>query len=431
MSSATSWPQPGCEPATNRAEPNSLDTMHRPTPDPLVADLATGLMSRLEPLADELTDRIATEIDVYQDGGVVSRGALRSSIQHNLTYMLGQLVRAEEPDLSAPSATGRTRAEQGAPLPEVLRAYRFGFAFLWDQLLAAARASGQDALDALLDTASHIWELADIYSIALTDSYRLTVSERMVAADRRRSTLVAALVEGSMVEGDTVWELAKLLDFPYDGSFLVVVAETTSVGAEALPGFEDRLRTLDVASAWRHRPDREVGLLSCGRRRPVADVLEAVRAVAVARVGISPEYTRLDETPRAMRFAQIALDGLPPGKSATRQLSDTPLGELVTGNLDTTRRVVQRILGDVATLPDDDRAMLLSTAEAWLDARGSAAEAGRQLYCHENTVRYRLHRLEEHLGRTLDDPRAVADLATALQAIATFPELGTRATDAT
>jgi DNA-binding PucR family transcriptional regulator len=55
--------------------------------------------------------------------------------------------------------------------------------------------------------------------------------------------------------------------------------------------------------------------------------------------------------------------------------------------------------------------------------RGSAAEAGRLLYCHENTVRYRMRRLEEHLGGSLSDPTILAELAAAMQAIRTFPQL--------
>lgn len=37
----------------------------------------------------------------------------------------------------------------------------------------------------------------------------------------------------------------------------------------------------------------------------------------------------------------------------------------------------------------------MATARAWLEASGSAAGAGRILYCHENTVRYRMRRIEE------------------------------------
>lgn len=81
------------------------------------------------------------------------------------------------------------------------------------------------------------------------------------------------------------------------------------------------------------------------------------------------------------------------------------------------------MLGGVLALPDDERTTLLSTVQAWMDAHGSATEAGKALFCHPNTVRYRLRRLEEYTGRSLDDPRAVAEMVAALEALKVFPKL--------
>jgi hypothetical protein len=245
----------------------------------------------------------------------------------------------------------------------------------------------------------------------------------MVETDRRRSALVAELVDGPSSDSDTVWEIARMLDFPFQGSFLVVMAESTTVGDPPLPGLENRLRALDIGSAWRAQPGSETGVLCCPRRRPVEEILDAVRAVAIGRVGVSPLYERLDQTRRALRYAHVAAESLPPGTAAVRQLDDTPLTELVMNNLETTQRAVHRILGGVLSLPDNDRTTLLATARAWLEAHGSAAEAGRALYCHQNTVRYRMHRLEEFLRGPLDDPKIVAELSMALDAVGTFPTL--------
>jgi hypothetical protein len=38
---------------------------------------------------------------------------------------------------------------------------------------------------------------------------------------------------------------------PTEGPFVVIAAETLSVGFEALPEIESKLRSLDVFSAWR------------------------------------------------------------------------------------------------------------------------------------------------------------------------------------
>ena len=87
------------------------------------------------------------------------------------------------------------------------------------------------------------------------------------------------------------------------------------------------------------------------------------------------------------------------------------------------RDVVHRVLGRLLALDAEDRTSLLATVEAWLSAGGSATAAGQALFCHPNTVRYRLRRVEELTGRSVDVPRAAAELTVALQALRVFPAL--------
>ncbi|MFI6152906.1 PucR family transcriptional regulator [Kitasatospora sp. NPDC051170] len=395
--------------------------MHQAAPAPAVVGLANIIIARLDTHVSGLANRLVTEIDHYRNVAPDDlRGSLRSNIGFVLAYLSGS---ATAVDLAAATATGRLRAEQGVPLPEVLRAYRLGFLQLWEELVEEAGTSGPPAQAALLVAATGFWEVSDLYSQALTAAYRDALAERLVETDRRRSALVAALVDGPPPGDDTAWEIAHMLDFPYRGTFIVVTAEAATTGTPPLPGLDARLRALDAGSAWRAQPGHEMGVLSCPARRAVPQVLDAVRAAATGRVGISPAYDSLDQTPRALRYAQVALESLPAGSAGVRQLDDTPLTELVMTNLETTRRAVNRILGGVLSLPESDRTTLLATARAWLDAHGSAAEASRALYCHQNTVRYRMHRLEEYLRGPLDDPKVVAELAMAVDAVGTFPML--------
>jgi DNA-binding PucR family transcriptional regulator len=80
------------------------------------------------------------------------------------------------------------------------------------------------------------------------------------------------------------------------------------------------------------------------------------------------------------------------------------------------QRLVQQVLGGLDDLPDDDREVLLDTLAAWSTHNGSATETAEHLYCHPNTVRHRLRRIEERTSRSLNDPRAVAELLLALEA---------------
>ncbi|GLW72769.1 hypothetical protein Kpho02_50680 [Kitasatospora phosalacinea] len=391
--------------------------------DPLVCDLANALTARFDDLVVGMARMIAREIDFYRNAGVGPED-LVASLSNNTRFSIAYLAGSGEPlDLSAPTSLGRVRARQGVPLPEMLRAYRLGFSYFWEQLLIEADKAGTAAQLALLREAGRIWGMSDAYASALTAAYRDALAERLVETDRRRSALVGALVDGPPPGSDTVWEIAHMLDFPFEGTFVLVTAEALSTGEPPLPGVDALLRAIGVASAWRAEPGHEMGVLSLPGPRSVERVLDAVRTAATGRVGVSPAYSRLDHTPRALRYAQVALESLPEGAAALRQLDDTPLTEMVMTNLETTRRAVNRILGGVLSLPEDDRTTLLATARAWLEADGSAAEAARALYCHQNTVRYRMRRLEEYLRGPLDSPKIVAELTMALDAVGTFPTL--------
>jgi hypothetical protein len=403
----------------NRPDSYPSDVARR-APHPEVARVAAALKLRFDELVDRLTDRIATEIDLYGSDAVVAPAELRRSVADNFTFMLGQMSTSDPPDLGPPRRTGRRRAQEGVPLPELLRAYRLGFAFLWEELLGEARAAGDSAVRALTDTAATILTCSDEYAIALTEAYREAVSDRLVATDRHRSVLVEALVTGGVSDHGPVWEVAELLDLPYEGSFVAVVAETTALGAEPLVGVEARLAPHDIASAWRLRPDQQVGVVSLGRR-PVELVMGVLGELATGRVGVSPTFTTLDHTPRAVRLAGIAMQNL--AAPGVAQFDDSPLGALVAADPAVARDLVQRVLGRLLALDPEDRASLLATVEAWLSAGGSATAAGRALFCHPNTVRYRLRRVEELTGRSVDVPRAAAELTVALQALRVFPAL--------
>ena len=55
------------------------------------------------------------------------------------------------------------------------------------------------------------------------------------------------------------------------------------------------------------------------------------------------------------------------------------------------------------------------TFRVWLDNNGTLCATGELLICHPNTEKYRLRRIEQHTELLLCAPRAVAQLALALE----------------
>jgi hypothetical protein len=387
---------------------------------PEIAEIAGSVTSRLPELVDRVVQRILAEIEFYRDRDVIGLEDLRASVAGNLESMVGELTADRPPDVSAPRATGRRRAEQGTPLADILHAYRIGFTELWEAIVEEAH-NAQAPPEMVVDAAGGVWWLIGEYTQELTVAYREAAAELLLAGARERSALVEALFTGGIPDRDTLWEAAKLLRLPWEGVFVVVAAEAPGLAQEGLPDVEAMLAARGFGSAWRLHPDIQTGVVSLRRRDALPVLLRLLEGGVRARAGVSQIYRSLGDTPRALHYARLVLGSLPAGAPAVAQFEDTPLRVLTAAAPDAAGALARAVLGPVLDLPAQDRSTLLGTLQAWFDAGGSAVETGRRIYCHPNTVRYRLRRLQEHTGRSLDDPRAVAELLAALDALRLAP----------
>jgi PucR C-terminal helix-turn-helix domain/GGDEF-like domain len=388
---------------------------------PEISEVAGAVAARLPGLVDRVIERIRSDLGFYGGLDVVSLEELRSSVQRNLESMVRQLTTDAPPDLSTPAATGRQRARQGVPLADILHAYRIGFTEFWGAIVDEARHTTQATPETMVDAASGVWWLIGEYTQELTVAYREAAAELLLAGARERSALVEALFTGGIPDRDTLWEAAKLLRLPWEGVFVVVAVEAPGLAQEGLPDAEALLTGRGIGSAWQLHPDVQMGVVSLRRPDAVPLLVELLERSVRARAGISPVYRSLAETPRALHYARLVQSSLPPGVPAVAQFEETPLRVLAAAAPDAAAELARTVLGPVLDLPSQDRSTLLGTLRAWFDAGGSTVETGKRIYCHPNTVRYRLRRLQEHTGRSLDDPRAVAELLAALDALRLLP----------
>jgi hypothetical protein len=391
--------------------------------------LATALLDRLPALTDDLlkcvleqSDIRGQHSDIYGDDRLVPVDDLHQSLQDNLTFVFSNLGRLRSHDLGGPRRTGRRRAEQGAPLAAVQSSYQLGFRFMWDALVAEAHQTGIVSDAELVGIASEVWVLNTLFITELATAYRDALTEQLLCQDQERSALVGALLEWRISDTATVWEAADLLGLPYQGVFVVVAAEVPAVARHALPRIQSRLHVRGMGSAWRLLPEFQVGIVSLRSHRNTPALMETLRSGAVARVGVSPVYTGLEDTSHALHLARIALASSPAGDPVVTLFDDAPLPALVVSSPTTSYRVTRTILGPLLDINLDERDMLLNTLAAFFAFQGSAVEAGKHLYCHPNTVRHRLHRIERQTGRSLQDPRSSAELFIALEALRRLPE---------
>lgn len=380
--------------------------------------IVEALRPGLPGLTERVVARIRAEIPFYAGPDVVSPGDLSGSVRANVDYILASLTGTATPNLSAPHATGRARAAQGVPLAEMLTAYRVGVAELWSAMAATARCLPGIAAGDVIDLAGAVFAVQNTYSDAALAAYRDEARELLRTRERERTALVEVILAGTAAKG-TLWEVATALRLPLDGAFLVVAAETEP-GHDPVPRAESALAVLDVRSVWRLDAALSLGVLSLPDRARNGAALGVLAKHAAGRVGASPVFAELHQASWALELARLALASHPERAGVT-QFRDSPIDLLVAAAPHAALEAARAVLGTLLALPEDELEPLLATFEAWVRASGSATAAGAALYCHPNTVRYRLRRIEAGTGRTLASPGDVAEVVTAVRAWRELP----------
>jgi len=382
------------------------------------AHIVAALRDDLPALTDRIVARIRAEIPFYARQDIVSVDDLRTSVSANIDYILASLTGTATPNLGAPHATGRTRAAQGAPLAEMLTAYRVGVAELWTAMGATARGLPDVPDGDVIDLAGAVFAVQNTYSDAALAAYRDEAREALRTQEREKAALIEVILTGAAARG-TLWEVANALRLPLDGAFLVIAAQAEP-GHDPIPRAESALAVLDVRSVWRLDAELSLGVLSLPDRTRNGAALTALGRHAAGRVGASPVFAELHQASWALDLARLALGSNPEGTGVT-QFRDSPIDLLVAAAPHAALEAARAVLGSLLDLAEDELALLLGTFEAWVRASGSATTAGAELFCHPNTVRYRLRRIEASSGRTLANPGDVAELVTAVRAWRELP----------
>jgi hypothetical protein len=387
------------------------------TPDPHIVELSKLMLARASKLGKAMADVLCQEIDAYRDGTVVTKEQVAESCAANLTFVFHSLAGDAHVDVSPAEHTGTARALIGMPLPAVMTAYRIGFRFMWEETLATARAAAIPT-DSILDATARIFLAQDTFTQAMSTAYRQQLTAQILEREEERSALVEALLSQRITNTQSLWEAADLLRLPTSGPYVVVAAELPAIGKLGLPTIENKLSIRDIRSAWRLLPDLQVGIVHLRGPAPAKSldaVVEVLRQAATARVGISPPFHELAETSDALRFARLAVTGKPSPDSLVAVFDDSTLAVAAVSAPDVMAKIRSSVLGRLKELPAEECAVLLDTFQAWLEAGGSANDTATKIYCHPNTVRHRLHRIEELTGRSLARPKDLAELCLAFE----------------
>jgi DNA-binding PucR family transcriptional regulator len=137
--------------------------------------------------------------------------------------------------------------------------------------------------------------------------------------------------------------------------------------------------------------------------------------MAAGRVGVSAQFDDWRDTAQALRYARVTLRGRPDRGPRVTLFDGSILSTAVVSAPEVMVKLVTPTIECFAELAHEERDILFETFRVWLENDGSLRTVGELLFCHPNTVRYRLRRIEQRTGRSLARPRDVAELCLAFE----------------
>ncbi len=381
-------------------------------------ELAEATLPDVDVLIDRLVLAIFTDNPSWTDYGSVPRNDLREGCRDYLTRVLELLSGRIPGPLRDDEVVGRIarhRAAQGVPLEVMLRTFRLGGRIVWEALLARANDTGV-APEVVLDAGTATWTVIDELSSALSTSYRDSEQERVRHDEQRRNALIEDLLDRRAGDAGFAVRVARELELPATGGYLVVVADVRADGTSALAGPQTVLDAVGIRSVWHSKVDTKVGVVAL-EHRPGSEVIDVLRPLARRRCAASSAVSGLVEIGAAYAEALIALSLAATSATELMWLDDHYPEALLVRSPDLARRLIAHSLGGILNRPAHERDMLMKTLAVWLEEDRSTVKAATRLHCHRNTVLNRLHRITELVGRPLHGRAAYVELSLALSAV--------------
>jgi hypothetical protein len=379
-----------------------------------VAQIAEALYRRTDELASMLAHAITREVRFCQDRPVPF-DLIVSGCAANTRSVFSAIASDSRFDPTPSAELGIQRAGDGVPLTSLMEAYRIGFRCVWDAVMTESTMKNHVNADTVGVLTAKVYAAQDIYTDAMVAGYRQEQARRVLSDETDRSDLIDSVLRGRLFEQWSVWEAADYLRLPTEGPYVVIAAEIAEMGLDALPEVESKLQSMDAHSAWRMLPDLQVGIVHVNTDKHLASVLALVSRIATTRVGVSPQFDDLRETAQALRYARITLRGRTDPDRRVTLFDGSILATAAVSAPEVMVKLVSPTIDCFVGLAPHERDILFDTFKVWLENDGSLRVASEFLFCHPNTVRYRLHRIEQRTGRSLSHPRDVAELSLAME----------------
>lgn len=383
-------------------------------PEEVAAGVARVLAERAHELTRDL-HAVMAEASPSGSGVALLDDVNVTECTANVRSVLAAMVTQTDFDPASAAQTGAVQARRRTALTSLNEFYRIVFRRLWGLVADEAARDPGTNVEALRHLTSRLHAAEDMFMNAMVAGYREEQKRRLLCETSQRVFMIDSLLHGRILDDWNLWEIASLLRLPRSGPFVVIAAEVLTVGAEALPDVESKLHSLDVYSAWRPFPDVHVGVVHAKSDRHLDKVLALMSRMPANRVGVSARFDDLRETPQAVHFAKVTMRSRAARRSKVAVFDGSLLATAAVAAPELMIKGVGTAFDGLYDLADDEREILFETFRVWQENDASVSATAEVLFCHPNTVRHRLRRIERRTGRSLSRPRDVAELCLAFE----------------
>jgi len=381
-------------------------------PDTLacVRTVAAALLPDSLRLGAELAASILTQLPEFRR---LNAGALVvASCQANNNALLDGMIRNVPRHALAPTVEVRQHTREfvhhGLPLATVMRAYRIGaqvWTEHWADAVAAHVGAGHNAVAVAQAGTTFVFGWLDEISERLTEEYH-DESERLA---RERSLAQVQDVRKALTDPDLdVAATSARLGYDLAGKHVALVLRHEAGGADAavrrlaasISNGRPLIVRVDTETTWCWVPYTGPPV----QTPPPAESL--VAASGRPRRGLAGFRESHREALAGLRVAELAQRG--PG-TLTRY-DQVAIAAVCAADADSCRTFVRTELGALAA-DDDATRQVRATLETFFAANSNFRATAARLGVHHNTVRYRLERAEQILGRPPSERRLALELA--------------------
>ncbi|MGW5410159.1 PucR family transcriptional regulator [Actinomadura geliboluensis] len=366
----------------------------------LPAEVASPMLPHLEAAAVEMVEEIQGLVPEYARPPESRYGRrMRWAVEETVRQFVDAIGR---PGMEWEKVTG---------IFEEIGAYEARKGRSLDGLQTAIRVSGQVAcrrfikdarrLDWSLDTLGQITESLFVFleriAGAAGQGYARAQGELAGERERFRRRLRDLLVMDPPASAEAIEEVARSAGWPVPRTLAAVAVAVRPDADGAVPVLPPPfLADWDAAEPYLICPDPD----GPGRDRMPA----ALKGTLSAAIGPAVPPARAAMSLRwARRGLALVERGVLPGKEPLRCLDHLP--SLVAAQSEELLDLaLDGRLAPLMELPPHRRDALSRTLLTYMECRDNAVAAAERLLVHEQTVRYRIRRLEETLGGVMLDP---------------------------